>query len=513
MTTAVRRALISVSDKAGLVEFATALAAAGVEIVSSGGTATALRDAGVAVTAVADVTEAPEMLGGRVKTLHPRIHGGILADQANEEHLQELADHSIEPFQLVVVNLYPFEATVAQPNVTHAEAIEKIDIGGPTLIRAAAKNHNSVAIVTSPHQYPDVAAAVAAGGIESELRARLAREAFFTTAAYDAAIVGWLHRSEDLPDRMVMAMEKADGLRYGENPEQAAALYRARNASSWWTQAIQHQGKPMSFNNYADTEAAWRLVWDLGFVGVAVIKHMNAAGAAVRPTLSEAFTAAWAGDPVAAFGGIVAMNGEIDAATASMVADYFVEVVIAPSMSQEAASILLAKPNLRVITAGAPGRTDLDLRRVENGLLAQQREPIPVAPGSSWDDTWRVVSARKPTSEEMADLAFAWVVGAHTKSNAIVLAHDEAAVGVGAGDQSRVGAASRAIAKAGERAEGAVAASDAFFPFRDGIDTLADAGVVAVIEPGGSVRDEEVIAAADEHGIALVFTNRRYFKH
>jgi len=509
----VQRALVSVSDKTGLVEFAGRLVAAGVEVVSSGGTAAAIAEAGLPVTSVAQVTGAPEMLGGRVKTLHPRIHGGILADPSQPGHEDDLAAQDIAMFQLVVVNLYPFEATVAQPDVTAAQAIEKIDIGGPTLIRAAAKNHKWVGIVTSPDQYDQVATAVESGGLDDELRQSLARQAFYLTAAYDSAIVGWMDRDDTLPPRLVVPLEKVDDLRYGENPEQAAALYRRRSGGGWWDEAEQLQGKAMSFNNYADTEAAWRLVSDLPAVGVAVIKHTNAAGAAVRATLTEAFTAAWAGDPLAAFGGVVATNVEVDAPTAEMITQYFVEVVITPSVSSEAAEVFAAKTNLRVIAAPQPRRDDLELRPVECGMLVQQREPIPLPPDTAWDETWSVVSARKPTSEERADLALAWVVAAHTKSNAIVIASNEAAVGVGAGDQSRVGAAERALVKAGDRSQGGVAASDAFFPFRDGLDVLAAGGVTAVIEPGGSMRDDEVIAAADEHDIALVFSNRRYFKH
>lgn len=509
----VQRALISVWDKTGLTDLATRLVGAGVEIVSSGGTATALAEAGLPVTRVAAVTAAPEMLGGRVKTLHPRIHGGILADLSRPDHQSDLEQNDIAPFELVVVNLYPFESTVAQPEVTRAEAIEKIDIGGPTLLRAAAKNHNWVGVVTSPDQYAAVADAVESGGLDDELRADLARRAFYLTAAYDAAITAWLHESEPLPARLVVPLEKVADLRYGENPDQAAAVYEERGGRGWWSRAHQLQGKAMSFNNYADAEAAWRLVWDLAPAAVAVIKHSNAAGAAVRGTLPDAFRAAWEGDPLAAFGGIVAANTGLDESTAEMICEHFVEVVIAPEVSDEAARVLATKPNLRVIVAAPPERADLDLRRLEGGLLAQQREPVPVSPGANWDDTWTVVSARKPTSEEQSDLVFAWVVAAHTKSNAIVVAANEAAVGVGAGDQSRVGAAQRALAKAGPRATGGVAASDAFFPFRDGLDVLAAAGITAVVEPGGSVRDDEVIAAADEHNLALVFTHRRYFRH
>jgi len=508
----VRRALVSVSDKSGIVQFAERLVAAGVEIVSSGGTATVIAAHGLAVTAVADVTGAPEILGGRVKTLHPRIHGGILADISRRDHRNDLADQETEPFELVVVNLYPFEATVANPEVTPAQATENIDIGGPALIRAAAKNRAWVGVVTSLDQYDEVATAVEAGGLNDELRARLAAAAFYATAAYDAAIVSWLRRGDVMPEHMVLAFEKRSDLRYGENPEQAAAVYRARGGGGWWDRAGVIQGKAMSFNNYADTEAAWRLVADLPDSSVAVIKHMNAAGAAMGPTTAAAFSAAWACDPIAAFGGIVAANSPIDAATAELIVHNFVEVVIAPEVDPAAREVFAVKQNIRVIEAPLPARADIDLRRIEAGLLAQVRELQPVS-AAGWDDGWSVAGARTPSGNERADLAFAWVVAAHAKSNAVVVAVAGAAVGVGAGDQSRVGAAERAVVKAGERAGGAVAASDAFFPFRDGLDVLAGAGITAVIEPGGSVRDDEVIAAADEHDIALIFTRRRYFKH
>ena len=334
MKRAVKRALVSVSDKTGLVEFVGRLVTAGVEVVSSGGTARAIQEAGLEVTAVSEVTGAPEMLGGRVKTLHPRIHGGILADHSQQDHQEDLIEHQIAPFELVVVNLYPFEATVAREGVAPDEAIENIDIGGPTLIRSAAKNHKWVGVVTSPGQYDVVAAAVEDGGLDEDLRYGLAKEAFYSTAAYDAAITGWLHRAEDLPARIVLPLDKVDDLRYGENPDQGAAVYQVRGSAGWWTEARQLQGKAMSFNNYADTEGAWRLVADLPHIGVAVIKHTNAAGAAVRATLPEAFRAAWDCDPLAAFGGVVAANVEIDAATAEMISEYFVEVVIAPAISE-----------------------------------------------------------------------------------------------------------------------------------------------------------------------------------
>jgi phosphoribosylaminoimidazolecarboxamide formyltransferase/IMP cyclohydrolase len=505
----VRRALVSVWEKTGLVEFATRLVEAGVEILSSGGTAGALSDAGLAVTPVEDVTGAPEMLGGRVKTLHPSIHGGILADTSVDEHVEDLAARGIEQIDLVVVNLYPFEMTVADPAVADAEAIEKIDIGGPTMVRAAAKNHGRVGVVIDPDQYDEVAAAVEAGGLDDGLRSRLARAAFFRTAAYDAAIVAWFERGNILPDRVVLPLEKQRELRYGENPHQQGAAYAPPSSGGWWTSARQLQGKQMSFNNYLDTEAAWRMVQEFDEPAIAIVKHANPCGLAVAAALADAFTSAWECDPLSAFGSVIAANRELDEDTAArIVAAGFVEVVIAGSVADEAAGVLADKKNLRLLIAEAPAPADPDYRRIDGGFVRQQRD-TPAGDGAQRS----VVSTRPPTADESAALEFAWKVVAHTKSNAIVIARDGAAVGVGAGDQSRVGAAERALAKAGDRARGAVAASDAFLPFRDGLDVLAQKGITAIIEPGGSVRDDEVIAAADEQGLALVFTGRRHFRH
>jgi phosphoribosylaminoimidazolecarboxamide formyltransferase / IMP cyclohydrolase len=501
----VERALLSVYDKTGLVEFARRLAAAGVELVSSGGTARTLAEAGLAVTPVEAVTGAPEMLGGRVKTLHPHIHGGILADLGNPAHRDDLQARGIRPFQLVVVNLYPFIETIRQEGVTDAEAIEQIDIGGPTMVRAAAKNHAWVGVVTAPDQYEAVASAVEQGGLDGESRRRLAAEAFFHTAAYDAAIVGWLH-SEELPERMVVPLERRAVLRYGENPHQGGASYRQPGEQAWWDDARITQGKPMSFNNHLDAEAAWRLANRFEKPAVVIVKHSNPCGVAVASEPAEAYTRAWDCDPLSAFGGVVGINRPIDPATAEAIVANFVEVVVAPAVDDEAAAILGRKENLRVLVADAPTDEDLDLRRLEGGFVAQARDRV-------GQEDWTVVSARKPTDAEMADLRFAWTVVASTKSNAIVIAREEAAIGVGAGDQSRVGAAERAVGRAGERARGAAAASDAFFPFPDGLEALAEAGVTAVVEPGGSRGDEAVIAAADAAGIALVFTGARHFLH
>ena len=508
---AVKRALVSVSDKTGLVDFAKRLVAAGVEIVSSGGTARTLRDAGLSVTDVAAVTGAAEMLGGRVKTLHPRIHGGILADLGDEAHRAELAEHGIEPFQLVVTNLYPFAATVAAADVAEADAIEQIDIGGPAMVRAAAKNHAWVAVVTDPSRYDEIASAVEAGGIDAATRRRLAADAFFHTAAYDAAIVEWMGRDEPLPVHSVKALERVDTLRYGENPHQSGAIYVEAGRRPWWQAATQVQGKAMSFNNYADAEAAWRLVNDLtdAAAAAAVIKHTNPCGVAACDAIASAFDKAWACDPLSAFGGVVALNRPLDEPTAALLADRYVEVAVAPDADQGALDRLGRKTNLRVLLAPVPDRDDVDMRRVDAGFLMQRRDVVGASPSSEWD----VVAGPKASRGLLADLEFAWTVAAHTKSNAIVIANDRAAVGVGAGDQSRVGAGERAVARARERAVGAVAASDAFLPFRDGLDVLADAGVIALVEPGGSRRDDEVIAAAEERGVTLVFTGTRHFRH
>lgn len=500
----VKRALISVSDKRGITEFAAALADEGVEIVSSGGTARHLEQAGIAVVPVEDVTGEAELLGGRVKTLHPRIHGGILADLGVEAHRRDLLDRGIEPFQLVVVNLYPFEETVASGAGTD-EIIENIDIGGPTMIRAAAKNHAWMATVVSPDRYGEVIAAVAGGGTTASFRQELAREAFFRTAQYDAEIVNWFER--DGADRLALALTKRASLRYGENPHQPAALYAADGSKGWWVGAVQLQGKEMSFNNWADADAAWHLVSDLPAGSVAILKHMNACGVATGATMAMAFDKAWECDPMSAYGGVIACNGPVDGPTASAITRFFVEIVIAPTIDGDARSILAEKTNLRVIEATPPSGFDLDIRSIDDGFLIQKTDTIG-AGSREWES-----KTRNPTDAELRDLEMAWVIAAHTKSNAIVVVKDGAAVGVGAGDQSRVGAAERALAKAGIRSKGAVCASDAFFPFRDGPDAMAAAGVTAIVAPGGSMRDDDVVQAAIDHDMALMFTSERHFRH
>lgn len=498
----VQRALVSVHDKAGLVEFGRRLQAAGVEIVSSGGTAATLADAGVPVILVSDVTKASEMLGGRVKTLHPSIHGGILARLTDPDHRRDLESLRIKPFGLVVVNLYPFESTVADPSTTWDEAIEQIDIGGVALIRAAAKNQDFVGIVTSPDQYGHVATEIEAGGLEESTRRDLARQAFFRTASYDAAIVNWLESGEEIPRRMGLALERESVLRYGENPHQPAGLYREAGSDPWWWKARLLQGKEMSFNNYLDAEASWRLVNDLEQVGVVIVKHNNPCGVAIADDPVVAFRRAWECDPLSAFGGVVAVNCPVDEQMADELFGRFIEVVVAPRVTID----LSDRPALRVLEAPAPHHSDFDLRRIEDGVMVQQRDRVGFA-------DWQVVGDLQPTPAQLSDLRLAWIVAAHTKSNSVVIAVGGQAVGVGAGDQSRIGAAERALARAGARAHGAVAASDAFFPFSDGVELLADAGITAIVAPGGSKRDEEVSDTAKARGLAFVRAGYRHFRH
>jgi phosphoribosylaminoimidazolecarboxamide formyltransferase / IMP cyclohydrolase len=503
----VERALLSVSDKTGLVELGRELVDAGVELISSGGTAAALAEAGVPVTPVSEATGAPEILGGRVKTLHPKIHGGILADRRRPAHLEELAEHGIEPIDLVVCNLYPFEETVARAEVEEDEAVENIDIGGPAMVRAAAKNFHSVAVVVNPARYRIVLEEIRnSGGISVETRRRLAVEAFQHTAAYDAAIAGYLSK-EELPGRLVISADKAQELRYGENPHQRAAFYRNAGRRSGLAAAEQLQGKELSYNNILDTDAAWKLALELDGPGAAIIKHANPCGVAVSRSIAEAYEKALECDRTSAFGGIVALNRICDRAAAEAIAEIFTEVVIAPGFQEGALEVLAAKKNLRVLRAQETLEPEADVRRVAGGLLLQSPDPLDRAEDA------KVVTAAQPTEEQWAELRFAWTVVKHVKSNAIVFAKDGAAVGVGAGQMSRVEAAQLAASRARDRARGTACASDAFFPFRDGLDAVVAAGAAAVIQPGGSVRDDEVIAAADEHGIPMVFTGRRHFRH
>ncbi len=506
----VRRALVSVSDKTGLVEFCRRLVSGGVEIVSSGGTAAVLAGEGLEVTTVADVTGHPEILGGRVKTLHPRIHGGILADRSQPDHMAELAEHGIETFDLVVTNLYPFSSTVARPEASEAEIIEDIDIGGPAMVRAAAKNHAHVGIVTSPDQYQVVAEAIEAGGLDVELRRELARAAFFLTASYDAAIVGWMD-GDPLPDRVVVALEKVDTLRYGENPHQQGGRYRRSGAGGWWDSIFQLGGLPLSYLNLFDVDAAWTLAHDLGTdPTVAIIKHANPCGVASAGDLATAYRNAFACDERSAFGGIVALNVTVDEATVEAIETAAqADVIIAPGYADGVVERIAGRRrNTRTLVAEPPSRSRLSLRQLTGGWLVQEAAAI-----VRLSDEWRVVTTRRPDETEWADALFAWRVCAHVSSNAIVLAKDRVAWGIGAGQQNRVESIAIATAKAAGRAVGGVCASDAFFPFPDGVEAAAESGVTVIVQPGGAMRDEDVIAAADRLGLSMVFTGERQFRH
>ena len=496
----VRRALLSVYDKTGLLDFARGLADLGVTLLASGGTATALAEAGIPVTPVESVTGAPEMLGGRVKTLHPRIHGGILADRGQPSHRADLAAQGIEPIDLVVVNLYPF---LERPS------IETIDIGGPTMVRAAAKNHAWVGVVTDPARYEAILAELRAedGRISAATRADLALEAFAHTAGYDAAIVRWLDR-DPLPRHLILPLEKVASLRYGENPHQAGARYRDRLGSGWLDGMIQHGGKELSFINLLDSESAWRLVNSFDVPACVIVKHANPCGVALGATPAEAYRKAFDCDSLSAFGGVVALNRPLDEETAAAIGDVFTEVVLAPGFAPTALEALAVKKNLRLLECPAPGAAQLDLRRSGGGFLVQETDPA-----DEDRSTWKVVTKVAPSDGQLEDLGFAMKVCAATGSNAIVLAKDGVAYGIGAGQQSRVHSAEMAAKKADGRARGGVCASDAFFPFRDGVDTAVAAGAAAIVQPGGSVSDEKVIAAADEAGVAMVFTGRRHFRH
>jgi phosphoribosylaminoimidazolecarboxamide formyltransferase/IMP cyclohydrolase len=511
-TRPVRRALISVSDKTGLIPLAQALAQTGAEILSTGGTARALRDAGLTVIDVSDHTGFPEILDGRVKTLVPQIHGGILGRRDLAEHRAQMETHGIAPIDLVVVNLYPFEATVAA-GADAETTIENIDIGGPALIRAAAKNHDFVAVLTDPAQYAEVTAALTGGGTDIALRRRLAGAAYARTAAYDAAIAAWFaeQRQDSFPERFAISGRLRQTLRYGENPHQNAAFY-VTDARPGVATAAQAQGKELSYNNLNDTDAAFECVAEFTDPTVVIVKHANPCGVASAPALARAWDAALASDPVSAFGGIVAVNRTLDAETAARIATIFTEVIVAPDATPEARAVLSAKKNLRLLlTGGLPDATARApaFRSVAGGFLVQDRDA-----GRIDAADLKCVTRRAPTETEIADLLFAFRVAKHVKSNAIIYAKGAATVGIGAGQMSRVDSARIAAWKAGDAAtKGSVAASDAFFPFADGLETIVAAGATAVIQPGGSVRDHEVIAAADAAGIAMLLTGMRHFRH
>jgi len=502
----VPRALLSVYDKSGIVELATALVKLGWELISSGGTAKVLSEAGVHVTDVADVTGLPAILGHRVVTLHPTIHGGILADLSDPDHKADMARHDIEPIDLVVVNLYPFQSN---------PSVDLIDIGGPALVRAAAKNFARVGVVVDPADYETVLDMLSHGDFSVHTRRQLAQKAFRITSAYDAAIAAWMGSDFDqtvdisLPTLLTIVAERDEVLRYGENPHQAGARYRLPGVESWWDSALQLNGKEMSYLNVLDAEAAWQLVNSLEEPAAVVVKHANPCGVALGVSAFDAYSRAHAADPVSAFGGVVAVNREIDDDTARAIADVFTEVVIAPSYSSGALDILTQKDSLRVYEAGAPfNNAGLDVRNIDGGVLVQTIDDVdqPL-------DEHEVVTKRNPSDSEWTDMLLAWKVVAATWSNAVVLAKDGVAVGICGGQPNRVDAARIAIARAGERAVGSVAASDAFFPFRDTIDELGRAGVAAVVQPGGSKRDDESTMAADEYGMAMIHTGMRHFRH
>ncbi len=506
------RALLSVSDKRGLVEFARALAALGWDLVSTGGTARALAAAGVAVTPVEAVTGFPEMMDGRVKTLHPAVHGGLLARRDVAADLEALRAHGIVPIDLVAVNLYPFRETVAKPGVSLAEAIENIDIGGPSMLRSAAKNHQAVVVVTDPDDYPRVLEALRGGAVPPELRRELATKVFRHTAGYDGAIAAFLGAGEALPPALVLTLERRQALRYGENPQEAAAFY-VTGEPGGLAAMVQRGGKELSFNNLLDVDATllalapWR-----GRTACVIIKHTTPCGLALGPSAADAFRRARATDPVSAFGSVIGFPCEVDAAAVEAMRDLFVEVLVAPRFAPAALEALRARKNLRVVEVPAADEPPaLDFKRVRGGFLAQQRFRY-----DGDESAWKVATRRAPTPREMDDLRFAWAAVSAVKSNAILLARDGQAIGIGAGQMSRVDSSMLAAHKAraaGFDTRGAALASDAFFPFRDGVDEAAKAGVVAIIQPGGSVRDAETVQAADEHGIAMVFTGHRQFRH
>lgn len=512
---AIRRALVSVYDKTGLEELARGLHEAGVELVSTGSTAAKIAAAGVPVTKVEELTGFPECLDGRVKTLHPRVHAGILADLRLESHREQLAELGVEPFDLVVVNLYPFRETVAS-GATPDECVEQIDIGGPSMVRAAAKNHPSVAVVTSPARYADVLDAVKEGGFDLTARKRLAAEAFQHTASYDVAVASWFASSyapvgdSVLPDFLGATFERTNVLRYGENPHQAAALYS--NGNGGLADAEQLHGKEMSYNNYVDTEAARRAAYDHDEPAVAIIKHANPCGIAVGADVAEAHRKAHACDPLSAFGGVIAVNRPVTVALAEQVAEIFTEVIVAPAYEDGAVEVLARKKNIRVLRCEGAPAAPVELRPIEGGALLQIKDRIQ----AEGDDpaNWTLATGDALSAAELAELAFAWRACRAVKSNAILLAKDGASVGVGMGQVNRVDSAKLAVERAGaERAEGSYAASDAFFPFPDGLEILTAAGIKAVVQPGGSVRDEQVVEAAKKAGVTMYFTGTRHFFH
>lgn len=511
---AVKRALVSVSNKEGIVPFVKALVELGVEVISTGGTSKALEEAGVNVIGISEVTGFPEILDGRVKTLHPKIHGGLLAMRESEDHLKQLAEHEITPIDLVVVNLYPFQQTIARPDVTFADAIENIDIGGPSMLRAAAKNHAHVTVVVDPADYDKVLAEIKdTKEVSSETRRQLAAKVFRHTASYDAVIAEYLTKQvgEENPESLTVTFEKQQDLRYGENPHQKAAFYRKPlGAESSIAGAKQLHGKELSYNNINDADAALAIVKEFTEPAVVAVKHMNPCGVGIGETIEEAFDKAYEADPVSIFGGIICCNREIDRATALKMKEIFLEIIIAPSFTEEALEVLTSKKNLRLLTLPIKkeNTSEWKLTSVSGGVLVQEEDTFGLD-----DANITIPTDRKPTDQEWEDLKLAWKVVKHVKSNAIVLAKDNMTIGVGAGQMNRVGSAKIAIEQAGEKVKGSAMGSDAFFPMPDTVEEAGRAGVTAIIQPGGSIRDEDSIKKANELGIAMVFTGVRHFKH
>jgi len=512
----IRRALISVSDKKGIIDFAKALDLLGIEIISTGGTARTLRESGLSVKDVSDYTGFPEMLGGRLKTLHPKIHGGLLARRKNPEDMDDIKRHGIEPIDMVVVNLYPFEETISRAGVTFSEAIENIDIGGPTMLRSASKNFEDVAVIVDPEDYPRVIEEMKTsdGDLSYDTRLELARKVFRHTSRYDAIIAGYLTgvvgKEREFPETLTVALQRVSPLRYGENPHQMAAYYKEPSGGLSLSDARILQGKEMSFNNYLDTHSALMLVLEFEETACAIIKHNNPCGVALGRTPREAYIKAVKTDPVSAFGGVIAFNTAVDGEAAEEIINLFVEVIIAPAFSRDALQIFSKKQNIRVLEM-PDIRKEIkgwDMKRIAGGLLLQE-----------WDtkkvdiSNLKAVTKREPTEEELEGLKFGWKVCKHVKSNAIVYAFKDRTVGIGIGQTSRVYSARTGAANAVEPLKGSVVASDGFFPFRDGIDTLHEVGVTAIIQPGGAMRDDEVIAAADEHNMAMIITGVRHFRH
>lgn len=509
----IKRALLSVSDKTGIVEFARGLHEMGVELVSTGGTMKTIAAAGIPVISVSDVTGFPEMMDGRVKTLHPKIHGGILAIRDNPEHVKAMKEHGIVGIDLVAVNLYPFRQTIAKPDVTLAEAIENIDIGGPSMVRAAAKNYKYVTIVVDPSQYGEILKRMKEDTLTEEFRLALSQKAFLHTGLYDCAIADYLAKqekgAETLPEVFSLAYTKLQDLRYGENPHQKAAFYKDPEETGGIAAARQLHGKELSYNNIVDMEAAWDLAEEWTDVpACAIIKHTNPCGTALGTSAADAFQRAFDADSVSAYGGIVAMNRECDKETAEKMAHIFFEVVLAPSFSKEALAILEKKKNIRLMEVPSLSKPEWQLKKISGGLLVQTPDD-----SAETRKDCKVVTKRQPTEEEWQAMEFGWKVVKHVKSNAIVLSGKDVTYGVGAGQMNRVGAADIAIKEAGDKAKGAALASDAFLPFGDTVEAAAKAGITAIIQPGGSIRDEESIEAADKAGITMVFTGHRHFRH